>query len=61
MTIEEARKILGEVAKDMSDTEIEKVVDNLDNLAGAFIQSYMRGEIKHATNQQTPANKTKIK
>lgn len=61
MTIEEAREILGDVAKDMSDSEIDKVVDNLDSLARAYIQSYMRGEIKLPTGSQSLVNELKIK
>lgn len=46
VTIEEARELLGEASKGMSDEELERTVESLELLAEAYIQSVMRGEIK---------------
>ena len=61
ITIEEARELLGDSAKNMSDEEIDKVVDNLDSLARAFIQSYLRGEMKLPTDLEAQVAKPKVK
>ena len=45
ISLKEARKLLGKDGKDLSDGEVEKLVDDLSALARAFIQSVQRGEI----------------
>jgi len=45
ISLKEARKLLGKDGKDLSDEEVEKLVDDLSALARAFIQSVQRGEI----------------
>ncbi len=52
MSVDEARKILGKTAVDMSDEELEKLIDDLDALAHAYIESYKRGEIEIPNQKQ---------
>lgn len=43
MTTKEARKLLGDPAKDMTDDETNKIIDSL---ARTHIQSYLKGELE---------------
>lgn len=46
MSLEEARRILGEEGDKMTDDQLTRLIDDLDGLARAFIRSFRSGEIK---------------
>jgi hypothetical protein len=52
MSVKEARKLLGKTASNMTDEEIAKVVDNLDEIAKYMLQklSTERTDIKASQN-----------
>ena len=44
LTTDEARKILGNDANNMSDEEIQQLVTSLNSLARSFVQSVLNGD-----------------
>lgn len=44
VSLKEAREILGEGDKDLSDEQLTELINNLDVLAREFIHAYMCGE-----------------
>ncbi|OGL30914.1 hypothetical protein A3F37_00535 [Candidatus Saccharibacteria bacterium RIFCSPHIGHO2_12_FULL_41_12] len=44
ITVEEARKIMGEEAKDMTDEEVDELIDQLSGLAREYIIAVQSGQ-----------------
>ncbi len=56
ISLEEARDLLGDDSKSLNDEELEKLIDNLDSLARAYIQAVLRGEMKMTSKPSTSSH-----